>query len=180
MNLICRQTLGLFLAACGILMMVGCAHYNLGSNLPNDVNSVAIGDVSNQTNEPLLSAYARTELPALFMQDGGLRVVSEEKADCVLHTRILDYRLRNIGEVESSSADDDKRLNRTVVYGVNVDLEYHVSYADDRHRPTVPRRVVGHAEFSELADLDVVKKDGLKQAMYDAAEQIVGAITNPW
>jgi hypothetical protein len=42
------------------------------------------------------------------------------------------------------------------------------------------RTVTGDAEFSEFADLDVVRKDGLRLAADNAVQKLVHAVTEAW
>jgi hypothetical protein len=163
---------------CTMLAASGCGVYRLGSTMDPDLGTIAIGTVANETREPMLTSYFRNEVPAMFMRDGSLQVVNGS-ADCVLQARITGYNLRQIGEEETISNDEDQRLNRTVIWGVDVNVEYEVLRADGT--AYIPTTVAtGKAEFSELIDLEVVRKDGLRQAIYDAADQIVTAVTNPW
>jgi hypothetical protein len=161
-------------------LLSGCLGYHRGTLVHPQLQQVAVGDVGNQTVEPRLAVYLRTRLPEALQRDGSLSVVSRKHAECVLETTIKQYRLYSIGRVESPSEDDDQDLYRSTIYRVLVEVEFAVTIPG-RAKPLLPPQTVeGTAEFAEMVDLDTVRKDGLRQAVYDASSKIVAALTEAW
>lgn len=161
-----------------LALLCGCAHYQVGSSGDPALNTIRIGRIHNATDEPGLNAWLRGEFAAGFMRDGSMSVVNDSAADCILNATITDYKLHQIGQIETASNDRDQRLARTVIWAVDVQIEYTIERADGSIyiENTTAK---GRAEFSELIDLDIVRKDGLRQAVYDAAGQVVANTTAP-
>ena len=162
-----------------LALLCGCAHYQIGSSGDPALNTIRIGRIHNATDEPGLNAWLRGEFAAGFMRDGSMSVVNDGTADCILNATITNYELHQIGQTETASNDRDQRLARTVIWAVDVQIEYTIERADGSTyiEATTAK---GRAEFSEIIDLDVVRKDGLRQAIYDAAGQVVATATAPW
>jgi hypothetical protein len=162
------------------VMLNGCLGYRRGTLVHPQLQRVAIGTVRNLTEEPRLAVYLRTRLPEALQRDGSLRVVSRRQADCLLQADITSYRLTSIGSVESTSEDDDQDVYRSTIYRVTVEIAFSVT-VPGREAPLLPTQTVeGAAEFAELVDLDTVRKDGLRQAVYDASGKIAAALTEAW
>ena len=162
-----------------LALLCGCAHYQIGAAGDPTLNTIRIGRIHNATDEPGLNAWLRGEFAAGFMRDGSMSVVNDSTADCILNATVTDYQLHQIGQTETASNDRDQRLARTVIWAVDVQIEYTIDRADgSTYIETTTAK--GRAEFSEIIDLGVVRKDGLRQAVYDAAGQIVADATAPW
>ena len=162
------------------LGLTACVGYKHGSLMHPQVSSIAVGTIDNQTDEPRLALYARSRLPELFQRDGSLTVAAKGNADCIVHSTVTGYQLHTLGEVRTRSDEDRQEFNRTTVFGITVNVEYEV-LLPGRERPLIARQAVtGKAEFTELVDFDQVKESGLKQAMYDATNQIVSNIVEAW
>jgi hypothetical protein len=170
----------LFLVGLMALFAGGCGYHH-GSLMHPQLKTIAIGTVDNQTGDPRLAMYVRQRLPEALQKDGSLRLVSSrDEADCVVHTAIKKYKVKSIGEVEAESGEDRQRFNRTSIFGVSVAIDYQLEIPS-RAEPLLPvKEVNGEAEYSELADASRVREDGLRQAIYQAAEQIVSGITEAW
>ncbi|MDP7396798.1 MAG: LPS assembly lipoprotein LptE [Lentisphaeria bacterium] len=162
-----------------LTLLSGCAHYQVGSTGDPALNTIRIGRIHNATDEPRLNAWLRGEFAAGFMRDGSMNVVNDGTADCILNATITNYELHQIGQTETASNDRDQRLARTIIWAVDVRIEYTIERADGSAY-IAATTASGRAEFSEIIDLDVVRKDGLRQAVYDAAGQVVANATAPW
>jgi PBP1b-binding outer membrane lipoprotein LpoB len=168
------------LATLALLVLTGCSHYRFGNISHPQLNSIAVGDVENSTRDPRLTHMARAKLPASFMSDGSLQLTSADRADCVLHSKVLGYEVNNIGEVRTESNDEDQQQYRTVMYGVSVDLEYAL-YPASQDRPILePQTVRGTAEFARAGDLQLGMEDALERAMADAAGKVVAGVVEAW
>ena len=162
----------------GFAIFTGCKHYHFVQPSEAGFQRIAVGLVENNTNEPRLAIYAKQKLPELLMLDGSMKIVNPEKADGMLNMSITSYNIDTIGEVKIDSKDKDQRKFRSSIFRVQVNVEYSVIHSDDPH-PIIPKRTTyGIAEFNELVDRDIVKKDGLRRAIYDACDQIVSLIVD--
>jgi hypothetical protein len=162
------------------LALAGCSTYQFGNISHPQLSKIAVGDVENSTSDPRLTHLARAKLPAGFMRDGSLQLTSIDKADCVLHSKVLGYEVSNIGEVRTESNDEDQRQYRTVMYGVSVEVEYAL-YPPAQDRPILAAQTVrGTAEFARAGDLELGMEDALDRAMADAAGKIVSGVVEAW
>ena len=170
----------LTLAILALLVLTGCSHYQFGNISHPQLSTIAMGDVENSTSDPRLTHLARAKLPAGFMSDGSLLLTSADKADCVLHSKVLSYEVNNIGEVRTESNDEGQRQYRTVMYGVTVDIEYSL-YPPSQDRPILEAQTVtGTAEFARAGDLQLGMEDALERAMADAAGKVVAGVVEAW
>jgi hypothetical protein len=150
------------------------------SNHPAFHHTIAIGNIENLTNESRLTTYFKNKLAEQLSLDGTFQIRPDLTADHVLDARILSYDVHGIGEVRIDSPDNDLRQYRSSAYEVTVQIEYILlTHAADAP-PPIPQLVEGKALFSELVDIDIVRKDGLRRATYDACEKVVSAITQSW
>lgn len=162
------------------LILSGCSTYRFGNISHPQLSTIAVGDVENTTSDPRLTHLARAKLPASFMSDGSLQLTSADKADCILHSKVLGYEVSNIGETRTESNDEDQRQYRTVMYGVSVEVEYTL-YPPSQDRPILAAQTVrGTAEFARAGDLQLGMDDALDRAMADAASKIVSGVVEAW
>ena len=162
------------------LAVAGCRHYHVVDPSHGQPKIVAIGPIKNQTNEPRLSLYTKQKLPELIMLDGSFKLGHPANADSILNVEILTYKIDGIGEVQIESDDKDQRRFRSSVFKVTVDVDYSMTDAANNTTVTSPQQIRGTAEFSELVDMDIVRKDGLRRAMYDACSQVVSSVVDVW
>jgi len=158
----------------------GCLGYRLGSMADPQLKTIAVARVDNDTDEPRVSAYAASRLRSRLVTDGALRLVESSDADCILKARVRSYAVSSVGSAKLPSADPGQQLYMTSVWRVTVTVEYSL-VAPRGDKPLIaPRTVNGAAEYTDLIDLDVVRQDGLRQALYDAAGKIVRDVTEKW
>ncbi len=162
-----------------LVFLSACAHYHLVKPDKNDVQSIAISNPINLTNEPRLSNYLKNNLTELFMFEGTATVKRDaSQANCIVNTKILSYESQGIGETRISSSDDDQRKYRSTIFRVSVTIEYYASCTEKYLADPVKHIVTGNADFTELVDIDVVRKDGLNRAINDACQKIVSNSIN--
>ncbi len=159
------------------VMMSACAHYHIVKPDQNNIQSLAIANPVNLTNEPRLSNYLKNNLTELFTFDGTATVKRDaNQADCIINTKILSYDSQGIGETRISSGDDDQRKYRSTIFRVSVSIEYYPLCTGEYLANPVKHVVAGNADFTELVDIDIVRKDGLNRAINDACQKIVSNI----
>ncbi len=164
------------------IISIGCRHYHLVSppNHPANQMGIAIGNIDNHTDETRLSTYFKNKMPEQLLLDGTFRLRQLSAADYVLDAKILSYNVQGIGEVRIDSPESDLRQYRSSAYEVIVHIEYTLLSRTADAPPPLSQPVDGKALFSELVDIDIVRKDGLRRATYDACEKIVAALTQTW
>ncbi len=177
-----RQLSCLAAAAVVCLCHVGCSHYRaLDSGIPEG-SRIAVGLVENNTDEPRLSSYVRSKIPELILLDGTLEIVDAESADYILAVTIISYNLNTIGEERIESAEADQRKYRSSIFEVSVDLAYTVTPLNtgDPTQTAIEATASGSADFSELVDIDIVRRDGLRRAVHHACSDMLATIAFPW
>ena len=162
-------------------ILLGCAHYELVNSSRLEFDSIAIGEVINLTDEPRISSYFQNLLPESIMLDGSLRIEDRYSADSVINIKIISYEVGSVAEVQIKSQDSSQRRYRTSVFNVTLHIEYELKKnSESAEFLRSPEKVESIAEFSELVDLDVVKKDGLRKVTYNVCNEIVSSIVDQW
>ena len=57
------------------IVLTGCASYQLGSMLPNDIKTVYVPTFINKTGEPMIESEATQAAIRELQKDGSLKVV---------------------------------------------------------------------------------------------------------
>ncbi len=159
-----------------VLLMTGGCGYRIGTMGHPQIKTIAIAAVKNDTVIYNLSAIMRNVLVEQFMLDGTLKVVSEEKADCILYARIVESTLEEVSE--SSSASD--RTFEPEEWKINVRAEYSVIIPGQKAALIPLRRVSGSANFQAPGDMDSARRRGASQACRKAAIEMVEFTTEAW
>ena len=163
----------------GIILVCsfGCRHYHIIPPIKKASHTLVLAPIENRTNEARLAYYTKQNLSELITTSGFMPVGGKEGADATLYPRILSYEVDSIGETQIDSNDDNQRKFRSTVFRVKVDMDYSLEWTGAERGSTPFKQIRGVAEFNELVDLDIVRKDGLKRAIYKACEQLVTEIS---
>ncbi len=158
-----------------LTLLSGCG-YHMGSLMHPQIKTIAIAPIKNNTLEPYGSAAMRAALCEQFQFDGSLKVVSLEKADCILYGRITQVTSK--GTIDDSY--DNKQTYRPSEWEVTIEFEFEV-VIPGRKKPLVNKRVVaGSAKYQVMADQAVTRRRGLKQACINAARDTVVYTVEAW
>ena len=161
----------------------GCRCYHSGSIMHPQIKTLAVGKFENRTYEPRLSALLRQKLAENFMTDGSIRVASMDNADVILHGIILTYQVSEIAAAkmrDENERERDSDAYQSAIFRVGVEVEFEV-VIPGRERPVIAmRKVRGTADFSRLPDLNLARQQGFKQALNEAALEMVTAVTEAW
>ena len=167
--------IALIALAASLIILSGCG-YRVGSLMHSQVKTIAIAPIKNNTLEPYGSAAMRAALCEQFQFDGSLKVVSLEKADCILYGRITSVESR--GTIDDSF--DNKQTYRPSEWQVTINFEFEV-VIPGRKKPLIAKRVVaGTAQYQVMADQEVTRRRGLKQACINAARDTVVYTVEAW
>ena len=154
------------------LLFVGCTGYQLGSNLPESIQTVSL-TVENKTLEPSIEVETMKSLRAEVQNDGRLALRSESDADAVLKVTLTDYKL-------SALAYDREHGTLAREYRVTL-VASAVLY--DAQTGDVLREipsVAGDTEFQYESDLTSGKRAALSAAADDLARKVVSMTIAAW
>ena len=151
----------------------GCATYQVGSMLPEDVNTVWVPTCQNQTQEPFLEQDVTSALMAAIQLDGSLKVADEENADTVLRVVIKAFRLEPVGYAAGSA-------NTTEEYRMKLTASYVLQRTSDGTVVAENPSVSGWEDFEFTGDLTSSKAVALRPAAEDLGRRIVDAIVMYW
>ena len=174
-----KRYLGLAAVAAAMLFCGGCG-YRIGSLVHPQLKTVAVAPVQNETLEYNLTAQVRNLLCERFMTDGSLKLVDEKEADCIVYARIVDAKYAEVSWAESTRAEDGEDILLPNEWSVTLVIEYTV-IIPGRVQPLVAaRRVSGTANFQTGPDQLTGRMNGVRQAAYAAAKQVVASFTEGW
>ncbi|WP_294478878.1 LPS assembly lipoprotein LptE [uncultured Victivallis sp.] len=174
-----KRYLGLAAVAAAMLFCGGCG-YRIGSLVHPQLKTVAVAPVQNETLEYNLTAQVRNLLCERFMTDGSLKLVDEKEADCIVYARIVDAKYAEVSWAESTRAEDGEDILLPNEWSVTLVIEYTV-IIPGRVQPLVSaRRVSGTANFQTGPDQLTGRMNGVRQAAYAAAKQVVASFTEGW
>ncbi len=158
-----------------MLCLCSCG-YRFGSLMHPQIHSIAIAPVVNETVAYNVGPQVRGLLCEAFQQDGSLQVKRESNADCILYARVVDIKFTKSSW--SSRYDDDSYV--PTEWKVVMHIEYTVVVPGDL-KPLIPTsKAKGSATFMTGADMEAGRVSGVRQAAYDAAKDIVHAVTEGW
>ena len=159
-----------------VFLSTSSCGYRLGSLMHPQIKTVAIADVKNETTEVLASAIMRKLLAERFQFDNSLKIVSLDKADCIVYCRIQS--VQNQG-VSWDSYDNDQTF-RPSEFRLTVTAQFSVE-VPGQATPLVPLRTVsGLSTYQFTSDPAIGREGGLQQACLNIANSIVSYTTEAW
>lgn len=168
-----KKTLFAFCAAV-LLLVPGCG-YRIGLTGHPQISSIAVAPVANETLFFNAAGMLRSHLCERITTDGTYKLERETDADCTIHARVL--RL-DFSQISWSSKDDD--LFFPEFYRVKVTVEFSV-ILPGRVKPLIgPETITASAMFDHIVDLETARRNGVKQALWQAAKKIVDGVTERW
>ncbi|MBS1370975.1 MAG: hypothetical protein HPZ91_13565 [Lentisphaeria bacterium] len=174
-----KRYIGLAVAVLFTVFSGGCG-YRIGSVMHPQIKTVAVAPVQNETVEYNLTAQVRNLLCERFMTDGSLKLVDEKVADCIVYARIIDVKFAEVSWAKKSRTDNDNDIFLPNEWRVTLTIEYSV-IIPGRVQPLISaRKVSGTANFQTGPDQMIGRMNGVGQAAYDAAKQVVSSFTEGW
>ena len=163
--------LALFVSGCG---------YRIGLAGHPQISSMAVAPVTNETLLFNAAGTLRALLCERVMTDGTYKLKSEAAADCILHARVVNAEFSEISWSSDDDDDDNDRKFFPEYYRVKVKVEYSV-ILPGRVKPLIgPATVQGRAMFDHAIDLENARRNGVKQALWDASKQIIDSCAEAW
>lgn len=100
-----------FLLLLGVLLLGGCAHYQLGTGGKVTFHTLYVAPIENKTLLPQARALLGTQLRATFARDGRVTLVdSPDGADATLTVVINDYH-RDVAAVREGDTGLARKFN---------------------------------------------------------------------
>jgi hypothetical protein len=158
-----------FLSGCG---------YKVGSLMHPQVKSIAIAPVVNETRFFNLASQVRGLLAESFQVDGSLQLTNENKADCIIYTRILKAEFKDMYLTDNDANLDDEYTPRQ--WRVVLTVEFTVMIPGNAEPLVAKQTVLGSTDFMTKGDLENSRRNALKQAALSASRLIVSAVTENW
>ncbi|MEX2606899.1 MAG: LptE family protein [Kiritimatiellia bacterium] len=156
-----------------LLLQAGCVGYQLGTMLPDDIQSVYVPTVQNQTQEPLLENDVTGSVLSAIQRDGSLKIEVEDQADAVLYVVITDFSLEPLS---FSQTNRDRPNEYRLILRARAEMVRRstgeVLVRDDK--------LQGRSTFTLAGDLTSGKLLGLPGAADDLARRISATITEAW
>lgn len=157
-----------------LLCVSGCG-YRIGTFMHPQISSIAVAPVVNDTLAYNVSAEMRELLSEAFMTDGSLKLTSMSKADCIVYARVLDVKFS-----ELSWATKDNDFDVPNQWEVKIKVEYSVVIPGQAAPLISVRQATGSASFQTDADQEIGRRNGIRQAAFDAAKNVVAGVTEAW
>ncbi|MBL7016219.1 MAG: hypothetical protein ISR84_01540 [Kiritimatiellales bacterium] len=154
------------------LILTGCAGYQVGSTLPENVQTVSLSIV-NQTEEPSIEVDIMKALRAEVQMDGRLQLVSSGEADAVLKVTLNDFKLEAI-------AFDRRRGSLAREYRMVLRASSVLYFTDSGEVILESPELLGESEFPYAADLTTAKLGALPEASADLARKVISLVTTAW
>ncbi len=168
------KTAIIFAAAAITLFCSSC--YHVGSMMHPQIKTIAVGQVVNDTVSYNAAAQVRGALCERFMVNGSLRLVDMDEADSIIYARVTSVAF---AEVTSISNDNDDNVFIPREWQATINIEYSV-VMPGRSAPILKGSAQGVSNFQVQADMTTNQLQGVRQAAYDAAVNIVNQVTEGW
>jgi len=161
----------LFLSA----ILCGCG-YSMG-NLGNpQIKTIAIAPIKNQTYIPNMSEKMRKVLHDRFQFDGSYKVVSMDRADCVLYGNIKAIEMT----AYSTGYSKEGITYITQEFGLIIQFEFTI-VVPGQTKPLLPStEVAGQSIMQMPTDYYTAQQNAMEQASYQVAIMVVSASTENW
>ncbi len=158
------------------LILTGCTGYQLGSTLPEGVESVFI-KIENKTDEPSIEVEVMKSIRSEIQFDGSLQLADQGRADATLLVTLNNFYLNAL-------AFDSDRGELAREYEMVINASFILYKGDD---PKDEDQLVlqspslrADEDFPYAADLTTAKLGALPGTADDLALQIVSMITSAW
>ena len=154
-------------------LLNGCAGYQLGSMLPDDIKTVYVPAIVNRTTEPLVEIQATQALLRELQTDGSLKIASETEADSILEVTLRRFRLQPL----VYSAED---RSRPAEYSVVLTASAKLIRASTGEVLVNEPNILGDFFVPFASDLTSAKRQALPDVTRDLAHDIVEAVVEAW
>lgn len=161
------------------LVLTSCS-YKVGNISHPQIKTVAILPIQNTSDEPRAGFFMMQQLRERFMLDGSLKVTTADKADIIIRGDIKNYDLKVAGSVKQSEtpANDRDEFFSASIFRATLAFNYEIYTKDGWFVQS--GNPEAFADFTQLIDLEVEKRQAIKRASYEVAKKVVNNITEAW
>ncbi len=156
-----------------LLLSTGCASYQLGSMLPDDIQTVYMPTCINETTEPMIEQDVTSAILSEIQMDGSLRVVSKDVADTILDVTLTKFWLDPVAYVEGQSSTANQ-------YRMNIRASFVLRKRVDQSVVAESPGVTGWYDFNFAGDMTSSKNIALRPTADDLGRRIVNGIVQYW
>jgi Lipopolysaccharide-assembly len=156
-----------------LLLSAGCASYQLGSMLPDDIQTVYMPTCINQTTEPMIEQDVTSAILSQIQMDGSLRVTSREQADTILDVTLTQFWLDPVAYVSGESSTANQ-------YRMNIRASFVLRQRVDNSVVAESPGLTGWYEFDFTGDMTSSKSIALRPTAEDLGRRIVNGIVQYW
>ena len=155
-----------------------CSHYRFGTTLPAECRAIEVMPVENLTGEAALEGLLRNSLSECLMQTPGVALAKPTLGDARLETKVAALEQSRVSRAKLRAEHDRDHTDaayQTVVFRMEIQAEYRLAAPDGR----ILRegKVNAEADFPTLSDLEIARKEALRELMRNAAAQIIAEVT---
>lgn len=156
-----------------LMLVVGCAGYQLGNTLPVDIRNIYVPTFVNNTAEASMENAATDETIARFQFDGSAKITDKAMSDATLFVTLIDYSTAAVSfeDNENQSANE---------YRATLGAKVMLIRNSDQSVVMESPRIIGEATFFVSGDLANAKRNAQRSIAEDLAKRIVDAVTQVW
>jgi len=155
------------------LLLSGCLGYQLGGSRPDDVHSVYMAPVINQTAEPAIELQVTHAVRQRIQFDGRMKLQNtEDAADAVMEVVLTHYRLTPIAYRKERNTMPARYRLRITAGGTLKDRK--------SGETLTTAKTYGEATFFFKSDLTTSKRNALPEAATDLANYLVDDLIERW
>lgn len=172
-----RTSLFTLFGIAATVALSGCAHYYVGTSLPEKYRDVYVSNVRNESGQPMVEQEVARALFSEIRREGTLRIVSDESAASTrLDVKVVGYEQAPVRyNRDNTNLPDEYRM----VLRANVmftDLR-----ATDPDKAVILEQVIeGEETFLRGTDTISARQRCLPEAGKDLAKKIVNECVNVW
>ena len=164
------------LVACFVILLSAGCGYNVGTISNPQIHSIAIAPIKNESIMPNVSEFMRNALAEAFQVDGSYKVKSMHEADCILYGRVTDIKVTAV-DIRSSTGGT---IFVTREFSMSISFEFTVIIPGQANALIPTTRVSGSAQYSVPVDQFVAQQNGIKQASWVVANEVVWDCAESW
>jgi hypothetical protein len=160
---------------CIVLFSAGCG-YNVGKISNPQIETIAFAPIKNECYLPNMSEYMRNALAEAFQVDGSYKVRSMYDADCILYGRITETKVTAV-DIRSAAGGT---IFTTREFNMAITFEFTLVIPGQADALVQTTSVTGNAQYAVPVDQFTAQQNGIKQASWDAANQVVWSCAEAW
>ena len=164
------------LLICSIALLSGSCGYNIGTIKNPQINSIAISPIKSDAKLPNMAEFMRSALTEAFQVDGSYKVSNVYDADCILYGNIIDAKITAV-DIRSGTGGV---IFVTTQFSMAITFEFTVVIPGQADALVKPTTIRGTTQYSIIVDQFTSQQNGIKQASWNAANQVVWACTEAW